>query len=192
MNFEKNCKKCRKNVHCCIFENDSGFTFAGIKDAKKIKNKINKEYSYFLDYSPLPKKVVDCLKYDDPVLEGKLRYSQLDKKKCLLRLKTKKDGRCIFLDKSNQCEIYFFRPNICKIFPFWAIKLINGKIKIISHDAQPDCSITKSIVKKHEDIDDALAKEEKNEIKKIFKSIKQEAIFYNKNIKRFIKKHNIC
>jgi Fe-S-cluster containining protein len=186
MDFKSNCKKCPKNTHCCIFKN-SGFVFVGIKDAKKIRKQIKKEYCFFLDYSPISKKIVNCLKQDDPALEGRLRYSQLDKNNRILRLKTKKDGRCIFLNKQNRCDIYSIRPNICRIFPFWAIKLINGKIKIIPHDVQPKCKVMRLLITKQKDIDAVLSRKEKNEIKKTVRKIKDEHIFYRKNIMKFIK-----
>lgn len=187
MDFKNNCKKCPKNTHCCIFKKSSGFVFVGIKDAKKIKKQIKKEYCFFLDYSPISKKIVACLKHDDPALEGRLRYSQLDKNNRILRLKTKKDGRCIFLNKQNRCDIYGSRPNVCRIFPFWAVKLINGKIKIIPHDVQPKCKVIKSLVKKQRDVDAMLSRKEKNEIKKIVREIKDENLVYRKNILKFIK-----
>lgn len=190
MNFEKHCKKCRKGEHCCIFEDDSGFVFVGIKDAKNIKKKTNQDYSYFLDYSPSPKKMVYSLKTDDPSLEGRLRYKQLDKKNRLLKLKTQKEGRCIFLNDSNLCDIYEVRPNICKIFPFWAMKLNNGKTKIISHGIDPGCGIIRALYKQFPDIEQVLDKSEIKKIKKVFSAIKREHIYYKKNIKNFLKNHN--
>ena len=187
MDFKNNCRKCPKNTHCCIFKN-SGFVFAGIKDAKKIRKQTKKEYCFFLDYSPISKKIVNCLKHDDPALEGRLRYSQLDKNNRILRLKTKKNSRCLFLNKHNLCDIYGIRPNICRIFPFWAVKLINGKIKIIPHDVQSKCkSITALIKKQRDNIDEILSRKEKIEIKKIVRKIKDENVFYKNNILKFIK-----
>ncbi|MDP2749319.1 MAG: YkgJ family cysteine cluster protein [Nanoarchaeota archaeon] len=195
--FENNCKKCQKDAHCCIFKKNVGFTFVGIKDAKRIKQLIKKDYDYFLDYSPVSKEIVVCLKNCDPALEGALRYSQLDKHNNILRLKTKKDGRCIFLDKQNHCDIYSIRPNICRIYPFWAVELIDGKIKVIPHDIQSKCGVIKSLVKrqnneqKEKEIDEILSREEKSEIKKIFKQIKMEDLFYKKNIIKFIKDNDL-
>ncbi len=181
MYFESNCKKCRKDKHCCIFKNNSGFVFVGIQDARNIKRRIKKDYNYFLDYSPLPKKVIKRLKHGDPALEGKIRYSQLDKNR-LLRLKTKKEGRCVFLNRFGKCSVYRVRPNICRIFPFWAIKLNNGRIKVIEHDPYPKCSVIKS-----KDIEEILSKKEASAIKKIFKNIEKENDYYKKNIKKFVK-----
>src|SRR3989344_7972748 len=139
------CKNCKRDVHCCIFMTPSQFAFVGLKHAKLIKKKINKDYDQFLDYSPLPKNAVKALKDCDLCLEGALRYSQLDDKNQLLRLKARKDKRCIFLNDSGKCGIYDVRPNICRIFPFWAIRLNNGKLKIITHDMTPSCSAARSL-----------------------------------------------
>ena len=180
MYFEGNCKECRKDRHCCIFKNNSGFAFVGIQDARNIKGRIKKDYSYFLDYSPLSKKVINLLRYEDPALEGKIRYSQLDKGS-LLRLRAKKDGRCIFLNDYGKCEIYSIRPNVCKIFPFWAMKLTNGRIEVIEHDAYPKCSIVTK------DIKENLSRKKILTIKKIFRKIEKENDYYKKNIKKFVK-----
>ena len=179
MRFE-NCKKCRKD--CCIFKNNSGFTFVGLSDARAIKRRIRKDYIYFLDYSPLPNIIVRKLKYDDPSLEGEMRYSQLDKNR-ILRLKTK-DGRCIFLNDYGKCDIYSIRPNICRIYPFWAIKLNSGRIRVIAHDAYPKCSIIKSRTKLDFPI---LSKQKVQAIIKIFRKIEKENHLYKKNIRKFSK-----
>ena len=186
MEFQSNCKRCRKDAHCCIFEK-CGFTFVSPKNAKDIKQKINKDYSYFLDYSPLSKKVVDVLKNCDPALEGKMRYLQLNKQNRILRLKLKKGGRCIFLGNDGLCEIYGQRPNICRIFPFWAMRLANGKIKVIEQDVNLKCSAIKSLAKGHEDIEKALLRSEIIAIRKIFRDIEKESVSYKKQIKRFVK-----
>ena len=178
----KNCKKCGKD--CCIFKNNSGFTFVGISNAREIKRKIKKDYSFFLDYSPLPKTTIKFLKEDDPALEGKLRYSQLDKNR-LLRLKTK-NKKCIFLNSKGKCDIYSIRPNICRIYPFWAIKLNNKKIKVISHDTNPLCHILKFKAKSETGFP-ILSKQKVNAIIKLFKKIEKETNSYNKDIKKFSK-----
>ena len=157
-----------------------------IKDAKKIRKQIKKEYLFFLDYSPISKKIVDYLRHGDPALEGRLRCSQLDKNNRILRLKTKKGGRCIFLNEKNRCDIYSVRPNICRIFPFWAMKLINGKIKVIPHDVQSKCKVIAALVKKQKDIDESLSIKEKDDIKKTFREIKDEGICYKKKTMGFL------
>jgi len=223
MDFNNKCLNCKKSIHCCIFKDNSGFTFVGIKDAKKIKKELNKKiieqnikvnYSDFLDYSPLPNKILSALKNDDPSLEGALRYSQLDsiksdktnKKTRLLRLKKKEEGRCIFLDKNNKCEIYNVRPELCRIYPFWGMRLINNKIKIIQHDPYPGCQVIKSMTnsqsknKKEEktkkqkketyfDIEKVMTKNEIKNIQTIFRKIEKENIYYKKNIKKFVKEN---
>ena len=178
-----NCKKCKKEPHCCIFKNN-GFAFVGIQDAQKIKNRIKKDYNYFLDYSPLPKRVIHQLRYEDPALEGKLRYSQL-LEGSLPRLRTKKNKRCIFLDDYGKCEIYSIRPNICRIFPFWAMKLTNGRIKVIVHDDDPKCRIIECIADK--DVENTLSKKEISAIKSVFRKICKENLFYRKDIRKFAK-----
>jgi len=187
MQYQSFCRVCPTNAHCCTFKNKSGFTFVGIEDAKKIKSETKKDYNESLDFSPLSEDIVAFLKDDDPSLEGAMRNKQLDKQNRLLRLKTKKDGTCIFLDKNRRCTIYDIRPNICRIFPFWAMKLNNGKIKIIEHDEKPKCGIIKSKNKEFEDIEDSLSDNEVKEIKKIFGDIIKENKHYKKNIRRFAK-----
>lgn len=187
--FENYCRKCSKSVHCCIFEDKSSFAFIGIKDAKIIKNKINKNYKDFLDYSPFPKKLINQLKKEDPLLEGALRYNQLDKDNRLLRLKTKQEGRCIFLKNDGKCEIYKIRPNICRIYPYWAIKLNNGKVKVVSHDEDSGCGVIKSRYKKN--INKDLSEIEIKDIKETFKNIIKEDKVYRKNIKKFVDKEKI-
>ncbi|MDD3263949.1 MAG: YkgJ family cysteine cluster protein [Candidatus Nanoarchaeia archaeon] len=169
------CLNCREEFHCCI----NGFTFVGINDAKKIKKFINKDYDFFLDFSKLPKQTLKLLKNDDPSLEGTLRYSLLKDDK-ILRIK-KRDGKCIFL-KDRKCEIYEVRPKICRIYPYWCIKLINGKIMVIEHDSEPTCEIC--------NLDD-ITKDEEVKIKKLFNDILKEAKHYNVNINNFVKNNLI-
>jgi len=186
MNFESLCQRCRKEVHCCIFKK-GGFTFISPKEAKEIKEKIKKDYDYFLDYSPLSKKMAGMLKKGDPVLEGRMRYDQLNRKNRILRLKTGQGGRCIFLG-NHKCEIYHLRPNICRIFPFWGMRLINGRIKVIAHDVDSQCSIIKLLAKKNEDLEKVLPRPEIIKIRKIFRNIEKEAGTYQKQINRFAEK----
>ncbi|MFA6073675.1 MAG: YkgJ family cysteine cluster protein [Candidatus Woesearchaeota archaeon] len=191
MDFNNKCVNCKKSIHCCIFKNDSGFTFIGIKDAKKIKKEINKPYSYFLNYSTLPKKIVTSLKQDEDYQEGNLRFSQLTKQNKILKLNTKNEGRCIFLDDKNKCKIYNIRPNICKMYPFWALRLTNNKLKIIQHDTNSRCQVLKQMSKKQKDIEKTMTKNEIKNIQIIFKQIEQENKYYKKNINNFVKKLNL-
>ena len=128
------CLECSTKFHCCI----NGFAFVGIQDAKKIKKIIGKDYKEFLDYSKLSKPALNLLKKGDPSLESTLRFSLINNDK-ILRIK-KKDGKCFFL-KNGKCTIYEIRPKICRIYPHWCIKLINGKIKVIEHDPDSLCLI---------------------------------------------------
>lgn len=187
MKTEKQCKTCQTSVHCCIFAKNNGFTFVSIKDALAIKKKTGKDFDYFLDFSPLPKKIVNSLKNDDPNLEGALRFSQLDKKKRILRLKTKKNGYCIFLNENRMCEIYGIRPNVCRIFPFWVMKLTNGKNIVIGHDSEPRCGMIKSIIKSERNIENSISKRKSSEIKKMFKKILIEDNNYKTKIDGFSK-----
>jgi Fe-S-cluster containining protein len=172
MDFTQACRKCSRSSHCCIFKDNLGFTFLSLSEAKSIKNRTKSDFDYFLDYSPLSKRAKSALRHCDPALEGALRYSQLDKKGRILRLRTKKDGRCIFLTDTGKCEIYSIRPRVCKIYPFWAMRLTSGKIKIILHDPEPKCQV---IVKnKDAELEKALSQKEINEIKNIFKCIEKE------------------
>ncbi|HLC65595.1 MAG TPA: YkgJ family cysteine cluster protein [Candidatus Nanoarchaeia archaeon] len=188
MRFE-NCKKCRKD--CCIFKNNLGFTFIGITDARNIKKIIKRDYDYFLDYTPLKKKTINTLKNCDPSLEGALRFSQLDNDRRILRLKTKNDGRCIFLNDSGRCNVYSLRPKVCKIYPFWALRLINGRIKIIGHDPLTNCPIITTAGNGQADVDKILSNKQILEIKRVFKCIEKEDLFYKRKkaiLQRFIAK----
>ncbi len=182
MHFERFCKVCPESVHCCIFKGKKGFAFLTQKDAERIKKNTKKEFDEFMDYSPLNKKMIEALKNDDPLLEGGLRYSQLDKKKRILRLRTKKNGRCIFLADNGKCSIYDIRPSICRIYPFWGIRLMSGKIKIIEHDINPKCGIIKSLKKKDKKVDEALSKDELIEAKGFFKNIEKESLSKSKGL----------
>ena len=178
MDCEKHCKTCPPRTHCCMFEDDAGFTFVSLVDAKNIKKKIKKDYSFFLDYSPLSKKNITLLKEGDPAREGNLRYSLLDKGR-ILRLKTK-NGRCIFLNDDNICEIYDIRPNVCKIYPLWAMRLTDNSLKVIGHDPEPTCPALES---NDGDIEEFLSEKEIDSTKKLFKLIEKEAIDYNSSKK---------
>ena len=178
--FKKHCSVCPTEIHCCKFKDNKGFTFVSIKNAKEIKKHTKKDYSYFLDYSPLPKKTISFLKKGDPALEGFLRYNMLDSNYRLLRLKIKENGNCIFLNNDNKCEIYAFRPSVCKIYPFYGIRLLNNKVKIIPHDSDPKCSVITEL--NSEDVEEILLEKENKSIKNEFIKIEQESIEYKKNI----------
>lgn len=170
------CKNCKKENHCCVFQKqDSGFVFVGIKDAENIKKHTKKDYNKFLEYKKLSKKFINGLKNEDISLEGYMRYKQvLDGK--ILALKTKENGDCIFLNKNKKCDIYKIRPNICKMYPYWAITLHDGKIVIIKHDHESNCNY----------LNKALSIKEKYDLIDTFKKIKSEEKDYKKNIKKII------
>ncbi len=167
----KKCLVCSDKIHCCI----NGFAFVGINDAKKIRKFIGTDYDFFLDFSKLSKRILKLLKDDDPCLEGTLRFSLIKNDK-ILRIK-QKDGKCVFL-KNNKCEIYEVRPKICRIYPYWCIKLINGGVKVIEHDPNSLCAICNL---------NNLTKDEEKNIKKLFNDILKEAKYYKKNITGFVK-----
>jgi Fe-S-cluster containining protein len=181
MEYKSKCGMCGEESHCCIFKSSSEFAFVGIRTARDIKKKTGKDYSYFLDYSPLPKKAVNALRDDDPALEGMMRYQQLDKNR-ILRLKAKKDGRCIFLGDNGCCSIYSFRPNICRMFPFWAIKLTDRSVKVIRHDFDIECGAISHV---SEEVEEHISKKEIQAIKKLFNDMIKENKDYKKNIRKF-------
>jgi Fe-S-cluster containining protein len=171
----KKCLKCGDELHCCV----NGFFFVGVNDAKKIRKVIGHDYGDFLDFSKLSKRELTLLKTDDPVLECALRYSLLDDDR-ILRIK-KKRGRCFFL-QNGKCEIYSIRPKICRIYPYWCIKLTNGRVKVILHDPDYPCAIC--------DVDNLTNGQEKD-IKKLFNDIIKEAKHYKKNIKEFVRNNGL-
>jgi Fe-S-cluster containining protein len=185
MDTESFCRVCRKDVHCCIFERGNGFTFVGLQDARRIRKKTGQDFDSFLDFSPLPEKIVKKLEDEDPALEGYLRFGQLVERKRLLRLKKKADGRCIFLNDSRRCEIYDTRPKICKIFPFWAMRLEDKKLKVIEHDSEPGCMIAKKM-QADGGLDLVMEGEDRKAIIRLFKEIEKEDIEYRKGIKGFV------
>jgi Fe-S-cluster containining protein len=178
MRFEPHCRSCKNATHCCVFPKDRGFTFVGVQDAKRIKDATGKEYAEFLEFSSLPKKLVQELKSEDPLLEGGLRYKQLDKKNRILRLKKKKNGECIFLTKGRRCGIYSVRPNICRMYPFWGVRLLDGTVKIVGHDEPATCPAVRS--------KESLTAQQTKELKSVFQRIEKETKSYRKNIRHFI------
>jgi Fe-S-cluster containining protein len=184
-------------VHCCIFKKKEGFVFVGIKDAKRIKIKTDKNFSDFLDYSPLSRKLVNAMKNEGDYLEGAIRNDLLDKQKRLLRLKIKENEHCIFLNDKRRCEIYDIRPNICRIYPFWAMRLLNGKLKVIGHDENTGCGIIKELQtksgnsKENIDLENVLSKKRIEEIKSIMRNIEKENNYYKKSIDAFVKENKL-
>lgn len=193
MNWEKHCKDCKKNVHCCRFSEGNGFVFVDIKTAEKIRQKIGKDYSAFLDYSPLQKGMIMAMKTEGDYLEGSMRLGLLDDEGRILRLKIK-DEKCIFLGDDGKCEIYDVRPNICRIYPLWAMRLIGGNLKVIRHDENPLCEIVQELQRglgDDTDMEKVLPKEKIKEVKGIWQDIEKENEFYKKNIKNFAAGNNL-
>jgi Fe-S-cluster containining protein len=195
MPTKMDCDNCKRNDHCCIFQDNSEFAFIGIKCAMKIKKNLSLDYMSFIEYTPVNNKIRNELKNDDPSGEGNLRYFQLDKKNRILKLKRKKDKTCIFLGKNKKCTIYDLRPNICRMYPYWAMKLLSGKIKIFEHDLDSNCNLILSRSNNQKipntDCEKKLSKEELKNIKSTFKKIQKEHIYYKKNIKKFIKENSL-
>lgn len=189
MYYEKFCKNCSNETHCCIFNHDAGFTFVSVNDAYKIAKDTGKNFGEFLDYSTLSKKSLDALKRDDEMYEGALRLSLLDSHNRILRLKKKEDGKCVFLSDKGKCTIYGARPNVCRIYPFWAMRLLSGEIKVLSHDITPRCPIVVSLVKNaHDrDVEKLLSSSQIKSIKETFSIIEKEAEEYKRDITSFVK-----
>ena len=183
MHFEKYCKSCSRDTHCCVFTKERGFTFVGISDAKNIQKQTGKEFHEFLEYSPLPARLKKELKEEDPFLEGGLRFRELDKQNRILRLKKQNNGDCIFL-KKGKCSIYPFRPHICNIYPFWAVRLLDESITVVGHDPIPSCPIVKGMRKEKK----TLSKQQQAKIIIIFKEIEKETKEYKKKITQFVKR----
>jgi Fe-S-cluster containining protein len=88
------CDMC--NGRCC--KGQTGTVFLSEKEQEEIANLLKVDLETFrLDY---------CRK-----IEG--RYSLKEIKQ------SDETYNCLFLDKKNQCEIYEYRPEQCKTFPFW-------------------------------------------------------------------------
>jgi Fe-S-cluster containining protein len=189
MYFASYCKDCKKSTHCCVFEKDNGFTFLTPANAKLIHQTTGLPYSQFATYEPLSAKSIHALKTSDEVREGALRATQLDAKGRILRLKTKENGRCIFLQDNGRCGIYAIRPNICRIYPFWAMRLLDGNVKVIRHDSIPTCPIIRSLEKKDSDVELTLSNKRITDVKALFADILEEQASYKKDIKSFVKEH---
>ncbi len=187
MYFASYCKNCKKSSHCCIFEDGKGFTFVTPSDARVIAKETGLSYAEFLNYSPLAPKVIAALKGADEMREGALRATQVDSSGRILRLKQQANGRCVFLRDDGKCGIYHIRPNICRIYPFWAMELIDGRIKVIRHDTIPTCPIVKAMEKKDKDIETILSQRHADELRSLFSSILAEIPIYKKEIKAFVK-----
>lgn len=102
-----------------------------------------------------------------------MRYKQSINSK-IPALKTKVNGDCIFL-KNKKCSIYNVRPNICRMYPYWAINLKDGKIVIIKHDHESNCNYLKK----------TLSIDEKYNLIDTFKKIKLEEKDYKKSINNY-------
>jgi len=191
MNFEKFCSMCwnDKDAFCCYYDDDSvGFITVGIKSAIKIKDKTGLEYSDFLVFSKLPDSMIEECRNDVDGSEGKLRSEMFVDGK-ILRLKTKHDHTCVFLDGNHKCSIHKFRPLICRVYPFWYSKSDKEVFDIVKHEDSSGSSVC-LFLKFHPNIDQ-IQKNVISEVKSVAKMIEEEKEHYIKNIKSFVKKNNI-
>jgi len=161
------CDSCKNN--CCIYPEESGFIFCGIKDAERIRDATGLGFGEFLDFSKLRRKTIDaCRDWHERWAECRLRSRMLVDGR-LLRIRTVEEGRCYFLDNERRCSIYKDRPLLCRIYPFWFIH--DGRsIRIIEHDTDP-CALKACGPPK-----DALD---------LAKAIEEETRYYEKNIRGF-------
>ncbi|MDD5625978.1 MAG: YkgJ family cysteine cluster protein [Patescibacteria group bacterium] len=167
MNYLKFCSKCKDNC-CCLKDDEEGIIFIGILDAIKIKKKTGKDFSEFLDFSKLTSSAIK------KNIEKSYRKMLLDHR--LLRMKKKKNGACVFLNKLGVCSIHNFRPLICRLYPFdYYPKKGAGFFNEI-----PECPIQ---VKYKGTM--PLSKSEINRLKKIKRDMRIDDNFYIKNIKKF-------
>jgi len=167
MNYLKFCSKCKAN--CCCLENDEkGIIFIGIKDAIKINKKTGKDFSEFLDFSKLTSSAIR------KNVDKSCRKMLLDRR--LLRMKKRKNGACVFLNKLGVCSIHNFRSLICRLYPFdYYPKKGAGFF-----DKSPECPIHIKYKGKM-----PLSKSEIIKLKKIIEEMRIEDNFYIKNIKKF-------
>lgn len=179
MNTLNKCLLCSKKYHCCINPPSKGYVTVYIDEARKIKNKTGLNYNEFLTFKKLPEKLADESKADFKGTEARLRASIMINNR-ILRLKTKKNNECVFLNKKKQCIIYRIRPTICRMYPFW-FKNEKGKIKIVIHSGCEYCGL----------IDNKLTKKQLNQLKRTAKKIEKQTEHYNKNIVDFVKKNKI-
>lgn len=170
----KECLVCKKKYHCCINPPNKGYVTVYIDEAKKIKKKTGLDYNNFLTFSKLSKKLADASKKDFKGSEARLRASMMVDDR-ILRLKIKKKGECIFLNK-KKCVIYSVRPSICRLYPYW----FKGT-KIVVHSGCEYCEL----------LDYELAKKQLNQLVKTAKKIEKQTKDYKKNIVAFVKKNKI-
>ena len=89
----------------------------------KFKCKRNATLCCKLGGPTLTKKDITKIQSAGHSLEDFIQPPKNDATNCIGSLKTRTDGSCIFLKHDKQqnkqnCEIYDFRPALCKIYPF--------------------------------------------------------------------------
>lgn len=178
------CSKCTRKNHCCSNPDEEGFITVGIKSAEHIKKATGLEFAEFLNYTKLkPKTIAEC-KNDKLNSEGRLRFSMISNNS-ILRMRMKSNGKCIFLNKKNQCAIYECRPNICKMYPFWYKRNSKNKVKITLHNTESNCLLLKHHPMKW------LSTKDLKIFTNLATTIEKETIHYRKNIQKFVRKNNL-
>ena len=132
MDSVNKCYNCK--YHCCIGEYA---TFLTLRDALRIKKKIEGELEEFCFYGPIcsdKKEQKKLLKSKDHT------YFDFSSSGNVLQLKAKKDHSCVFLDDEKKCSVYDIRPLICRVFPVWYKD--NPFTLIMDDDDCDDCWIS--------------------------------------------------
>jgi Fe-S-cluster containining protein len=135
----KDKKVCKNNLcsgcteSCCI--GDYG-TFLTLQDVKRISAYTGLAPGQFSEYGNI------C---DDPdgqkeLMEEKSHsYFEYTSSGKILKIKSKHDKRCIFLE-NNACQIRPVRPLICRIFPL-GFRKNNGKITLFIEQEDSYCRV---------------------------------------------------
>jgi len=119
-------QKPKKHIcHVCHDEEEKGCCsdeiFATVHDILRIAKKTGCDIDTIAKFKK-PKKDLYELWSDNEDLKGFM----IDKKLLII---PGKDGECKFLGE-NGCEIFDFRPGVCRMFPFWFDEDKNGNISI--------------------------------------------------------------
>ena len=99
--------KCTGCGHCCYGE-PGAYVAVSHKDIRQIPAQLNISATWFRRHY---------------LVRLRSSLAQAEDKKFGLRLL--KDGRCILLDKRQQCKAYTARPSQCRTYPFWPENLNN-------------------------------------------------------------------
>ena len=177
------CLDCKKKYHCCINPKSKGYVMVNIDEAMRLKQITGLDYDDFLTFSKLPKKLVTDSKNDIISTEARFRSDMMIDGK-ILRLKTKNNDECIFLE-NGKCSVYDIRPTICQLYPYW-FEEVKGKVELIIHQG---CEYCKLIDEDHEHT--KLTVKQKNDLIKTAKRVIKQKNHYKKYIKEFVTKELI-